>query len=274
MSDPPEEPSGPVPARRLTSEQLEAVIRRAVELQAGGESGGGTDDLSEDDAVRIGQELGLSPEHLQRAIAEVEGRPTAETGLLARTFGQGRIATSRAVPRPAGDVRSELHTYLCDRETLSVQRRFAERTVYEPAPGVMADMTRMMRSMHARGDWGHFRLSKARSVAVGVRGTGERSCFVTLAADLTPVRTGWATGGVVSGSGAGGATALVLALVVAPPAALLGVPVAAGSLWGMQAAYRASARRASEKLEGMLDRLEHGEPLSPPRSSWTRALGA
>ncbi|MDP9348541.1 MAG: hypothetical protein M3P24_05270, partial [Gemmatimonadota bacterium] len=64
--------SGDLPARRLSSQELEAVIRRAVELQA---AAGGDDGITEGEVLRVGGELGLSPELVRRALADVRSRP-------------------------------------------------------------------------------------------------------------------------------------------------------------------------------------------------------
>jgi len=248
--------SGP-PARRLTTRELEAVIRRAVELQAA-EGVGGEAGLTDEDVLRIGQELGIPPVHLERALAETGASPE-ERGALSRLLGPARIRATRSVSRPASEVRVELERYLLDRETLSVQRRFPDRTVYEPAPGVFADMARMMK----RGV-GRFPLAGARTVEVAVRAHGEDRCFVSMIADLGPNRTGHATGAAAAGAGGGGAVALATGVAVGGPIVLVAIPVAALGAWGVRRGYRETVRRAREKLEGLLDRVEHNEPLLPP----------
>ncbi|HYW08054.1 MAG TPA: hypothetical protein VE913_13920, partial [Longimicrobium sp.] len=99
MSDLPSHPpgSGP-PARRVSSTELEAVIRRATELQFARSDS--DDGLPEAEVMRIGKELGLEPAHVRRAIAEVRGVPVAETGVLARVMGPETIRASRIVRRP------------------------------------------------------------------------------------------------------------------------------------------------------------------------------
>jgi len=244
-----------LPARRLTTGELEAVIRRAVELQAA-EGAGGDAGLTDEDVLRIGQELGIPPAHLERALAETGASPE-ERGALSRLLGPARIRAGRSVSRPASEVRAELERYLLDRETLAVQRRLPDRTVYEPAPGMFADMARMIK----RGV-GRFPLAGARTVEVAVRPHGEDRCFVSLIADLGPTRTGHATGATAVGGGIGGVS--VVAATLAGPVALVGIPVAAVSAWGVRRGYRETTRRAREKLEGLLDRVEHHEPLLPP----------
>ena len=55
-------PGGGLPARRLSNQELEAVIRRAVEILAA--AGTPDEGISEAEVIRIGQELGLDPEEL------------------------------------------------------------------------------------------------------------------------------------------------------------------------------------------------------------------
>ena len=71
-----------LPARKLSGTELEAVIKRAVELQTARETEM-TDGLSDAEVVRIGQELGLEQHLVRRAIAEVRSPPPEEHGLVA-----------------------------------------------------------------------------------------------------------------------------------------------------------------------------------------------
>jgi hypothetical protein len=52
---------------------------------------------------------------------------------------------------------------------------------------------------------------------------------------------------------------VVLGIAVAPPAALVAIPVAAALGYAWRYGYQAAARKALVQLEALLDRLEHGE---------------
>ena len=252
--------SGNLPARRLSSTELEAVIRRAVELQA--TAGGAPDEgISEGEVLRIGQELGLEPAAVRRAITEVRGRPAAETGVLARAMGPGSARAARTVPRPAAEVARLLEDYLCRCEYMMVQRRFPDRTRFVRDSGIAAGFGRIARSFgrsHAPMD--------LKQLDVAVAPLDDGSCLVELSSDLAGMRAGLAAGGALGGGGAAGAIATaVLATPLVDPLALLGLPVLAVSWFGMRGIYRATRGGVQEKLESFLDRLQHGEVQVPQR---------
>lgn len=249
-----------LPERRLTSTEMEAVIRRAVELQAREVERGVGEGITEAELVRIGQELGLSPLHMQQALAEVQSLAPDKDILFGRGFGDARPVASRVIRRGAERVTQELDAYLRDRECMVVQRRMPGRTVYTQASGMVAAFSRAASRVGSRHP-----LLQVKQIEVSVQPVDESSCYVAVAVDLTGQRTGLAAGGLLGGGGAGAAVAATLGIAVAPPAALLGIPVLFGSLLGMRAIYRHTATTMQEKLESLLDRLEHRELLPSPR---------
>ena len=101
-------PDLPATSRNLTTAELEAVIRRAVELQTGN-SARTEDGVSEVEVVRIGQELGIDAATVRRAMAEVRVRPAEEEGALRRIAGgPGTVRASRVVRCPAASTHSQL----------------------------------------------------------------------------------------------------------------------------------------------------------------------
>ena len=85
--------------------------------------------------------------------------------------------------------------------------------------------------------------------------------YVTIGADLSNLRTGLAITGVSLGGSFGLATAAVLGVAIDPAAALLGVPLLPGAMWGTRLAQVKQAVQAQTHLESILDSLERGEPL-------------
>lgn len=262
------EPSGPnLPERRVSSEQLEQVIRRAAELQARDAERESPDSLTEAELLRIGKEIGLSGQHLRRALAEVSADAAPKPTALTRILGTEKVSASRTVPGDADEVREALDEYLVRREWLAAVRRFQDHTIYERARGT--DLARIL-SMAQNAFMGAgsgpqvgagFELRKARQVEAAVQPLEEGYSYVTLTADLSGMRAGLAAGGWASGVGAGSAVAVALGIAVDPAAALLGLPVLAGSVWGMRAIYDSVAARAALHLESLLDSLERGEEL-------------
>ncbi|NJD10613.1 MAG: hypothetical protein FIB01_09330, partial [Gemmatimonadetes bacterium] len=139
-----------MPARNLTSQELEAVIRRAVELQAGPASR--DEGVPDTEVIRIGQELGLEPGAVRRAIAEVRSRPREERGLLGRSMGPGTVRAARVLRRPAAPTGLLIEQYLRESELMVVQRRFPDRTRYLKDSSLAAGLTRLARGFTRSGE--------------------------------------------------------------------------------------------------------------------------
>jgi hypothetical protein len=262
--------SSNLPARRLSTAEVEAVLRRAVELQAreGEIEGSASDGMPETELIRIGNEIGLSARHIQQALAETAAEPEAEDGWFGRGFGPGTVRVSRLLRISAARARVDLDRYLADRECMVVHRRFHDRVVYTRATGFAADLQRGFAGFNEK-----YPRIDAPEIDVGIREADERSCYVAIGVDLRGTRTGWASGGLVTGTGTGAGLAIFLGIAVAPPAALVGVPLLLGSIWGSRAAYRRALIQKRNQLESLLDRLEHGDLLPPPKKGLLDRLG-
>lgn len=260
----PPAPGGGLPARRLSSQELEAVIRRAVEIQAAA-SGAPDEGISEGEVLRIGQELGLDPVTVRRAITDVRGRPPEERGVLAKALGPGTLRAARTVRRPAAAVGMLVEEYLLKCEYMLVQRRFPDRTRYVRGTGVAAVMGRAARKFGAS----HAAMDLSQ-LDVSVAALDAESCLVEITVDTAGTRAGLAAGAAaVGGTAAGGIAAFALATTIADPIALLGLPALLGSWAGFRGIYGGIQRSTQEKLESFLDRLEHNElkvpaPRIPP----------
>ena len=269
MSDlPAKSPEGSgVPARRVSSTELEAVIRRATELQfARGEAEEG---LPEAEVMRIGKELGLEPAHVRRAISEVRGQPREEKGMMVSVMGPETIRAVRTIRRPAAQLGMELEEYLLKCEYMTVQRRFPDRTRYVRDDGMGAALGRMGVKMSLR-----LTPLDIHKVDVHVSPVDEDSALLELSVPLGPTRTGLAVGGVVTGGGGGAAVGTALAIMGPDPTLLLGFPVFGAAMLLARVMYRSVARSTHDKLEGFLDRVEHGElPRPPKKPDWRKGLG-
>lgn len=254
------EPARDLPAtsRNLTTDELEAVIRRAVELQAG--SSARTDEgLAEAEVVRIGQELGLQPATVRRAIAEVRGRPAAESGALVTVAGPRTIRASRVLRRPAAECGRLVDRHLREAELMVVQRRFPDRTRYVRNASLAAGLTRFTRA---------FTQSQPsldmKQLDVAVAALERDTCLLEVSADLTGVRAGLVAGVLGGGSGlAAGWAVIAWVTAIADPLMLIGLPAVAGAWYGTRAIYGAVRQSAHEKLEAFLDRVEHDELTRP-----------
>lgn len=246
----------PLPERRLGPREVEAVLRRAIELQAGG---GGAPDLAERDLLRLGQELGLEPWALQRALAEIGPERVDGSAVLDRLLGPGWVGAERVVPEEADVLWFQSDTYWQRVAYLTPRRRGVRTAYYERASGLPAAVGRALRRWFGRGP--HLEVT---NVWVRVEPLGARESLVLVGTRLTGPRAGAA-----AGAGTASATALLvgggLALLEPALGLAVGAPAAAGSWLIARAAYRAWARRRQADLETFLDLLAHGELPLPRR---------
>jgi hypothetical protein len=230
------------------------VIRRAAELQASqSDDVSDGEGVSEVEVIRIGQELGLSPEHLQRAIAETAGaRP--EQGFLHEVFGPETARASRLVRGDPGKVLRTLERYLVDREFLVVQRRFPDRVVFTRATGILASMGRAVSQTLSRAQ-----PLDVENLDVSCRSLDDGSAWVSIATSLRVNRNTVAASSFVGGGMGATVAGAVLGIAIAPPVALVALPVLGASVFGGRAYYAGVVRDTGVRLESLLDRLEHGE---------------
>jgi hypothetical protein len=245
---------------RLTKAQLELVLRRAAELEKSG--GQASDELvSPEEIERIGAEAGLSPEALQRALAEVRSGalvpvvPPPPPTVLDRTIGPTRIIVERVVPGPIDDVRRRLEGFLKD-QLLEIRRNYGDRIVWRRAEGFWPGVMRAFDFHH------QFALSKGIEVESSVAAVDDRA-RIRIALDCVPLRRNRAaaatTGAVVGTALTVGAFFMIpghlpLELLVAAG----GGATAVGSVVGSRNAYRRDLDRMRDVLERFLDDVEHG----------------
>ena len=263
-----------LPARMvLDRPALERVLARAAELQAA--DGDRSDGLLTDEQIlEVGREVGISPRHLQQALAEERTRITVpeDPGWAGRLAGPAVATASRTVRGRPADVLAVLDAWMQREECLQVRRRFADRVTWEPRRDFF---TKVKRDLDFGGRGYH--LSRAQEVAATVLAVDEGRVFVRLDADLAQARTARIrAGGVaaIGGVGTGAAWLLIASNFVAPGigpllvggAAVALVPALAG-VGLARALTRAHARtvaRIQLALDQALDRLERGEFPKPP----------
>ena len=243
----------PLSSRNLSSQEFEEVIRRAVELQADS-SARVEEGLSDAEVVRIGQELGLDPATIRRAMAEVRGRLAKEKGLLVTLAGPRTVHASRMVNRPAARVAADLERHLREREFMLAQRRFHDYTRFVRDSSFGAGLARFARGLAGSPH----RPVDVKQLDVAISAVDADSCLLVLSVDLAGTRGGL-VGGVIGGSS--GATAAwaaaAWATALPDPLMLLGVPLLAGAWVGTRAIFSTVRRSVQEKLESLLDQVEH-----------------
>lgn len=251
-----------LPVRRVSSGELERVIRRAAELQF--DEGADVTDLDVGEVVRIAEEVGLEARHVRRALAEVQAEsllPTlpSDGGLPARLWGPGVVRHSRAVPGDPSEVQARLERHLEEKESLHSVRQKPGRSLWEPAAGLLKQM---QRSLDVGGHG--YDLAKARNVQVAVEGLEQGWSLVTLSVDVRNLRAGQATGWLLGLGATGTAGAVGSAILAGTGAAIVIAPFLAIGFWGAAAwAAGRSIHKVRDRIElavlGLLDRLEQGD---------------
>ena len=254
------------PARQtlLDRQALERVLARAAELQGAGAIPESSDLISESQLRDIGNEVGLSAETINQALAEERTRINVpeERGLVAQIAGASFATATRTVPGTQRDVLATIDAWMLREECLQVQRRFVDRITWEPQRGLFGKIRRTV-NVSGRG----YYLMDAGQVSATVLPVDGSRVVVRLDADIHASRARRVgMGGVLAtmGAAASGIVGLTLVvahlpLIIAAGAAVL--PFAGGSVAAYKLArtHRTVLSSVQLALEQVLDRLEHGE---------------
>jgi hypothetical protein len=242
---------------RVDRAAIERIIQRAAELQTGEREIG--DDLSPDEVVSLGKEVGIPERYLRQALLEESTRSVLPAGraLLDRVIGPAEAVAQRVVRGDAEAVEPTLLRWMHEEELLAVQRQLPGRITWEPLTGMQAALRRS--SAILGGTRRPYMLSRARLVTAVLTGLEPGYSHVTLTADLRPARAA-----VLGGAAAIGSIgiAAALALTVMTPfwwVAVAPLPLFAGGAWGIAQIHRPRVERAQLGLERALDHLERGD---------------
>jgi hypothetical protein len=264
---PAESPGSLAPLDRAA---LERVVARATELQA--HLTDAPEHITEQQLLELGNEVGISSEHLRQALAEERTRIALpeDVGVVGSWFGSTMAAASRVVPGTPAEVLASVDHWMQRQELMRVRRRIGERLTWEARRDFMGSV---QASFNIGGR--PYALTPATEVGATVVPVDAARVLVRLDADFAPSRrrnVAWAaaTGGIDITSGAG---VVALASLSAEPGALA-IGALVGSIWtglagvataAIARAHRRKVARGQLALEQILDRLEHGE-IREPRS--------
>jgi hypothetical protein len=242
-----------LPVRSLDRASLERVLARAAELQSGlGET---PEEITEEQLLDLGKEVGLSPQTLRQALAEERTRstlPEDERGLAASLFGPSRVGASRIVPGKANEVLATIDAWMQRQELLIVKRYHPDRIVWEPRQDFLVGIKRAFK-VGGRD----YALSHAFEVSATVMAVDEKQAQVALEADFRNGRIRSAQQTAVSSVlGAAATTSLFFMGVTAVVAAAPVLIVPAIGIAGARALQGRVVTRAHLALEQLLDRLE------------------
>ena len=266
MTEPAGRPPAPV---RLDRAALERIIQRAAELQTQERDIG--DDLSPDEVLALGRDVGIPARYLQQALLEEQVRTGAvpSSGLIGRLIGPVEARAQRVVRGEQEAVEDALTRWMEEHELLVLQRRQVGRITWEPLTGMQVALRR---SAAVLGSGKRpFMLARASQIAGTVTPLEPGYCHVTLAASLSQAR-GSTVGGVAAlGTLAIAASGILSVLSAFWLVALAPLPLAAVLGWTVVRQYRPVVERVQLGLERALDHLEQGgvrsgKELPPPRA--------
>ncbi len=239
---------------RIDRPALERILQRAAELQSRERDIG--ENLTDTELMQLGEEVGISRQHLKQALSEERGRALTapERGPITRLFGRRRVAAQRTIDGNAVEIERVLRDWMTEGELLQVKRRYPDRTSWERKEGAFASI---LRSFGAGGR--KYVLAGANEVVTRVIATDESHCHVQLIADLSNKRNGHIVGsGVLVGGGAA-TTGIALVLGVIAPIAAIPVVLSAPLAVTVARSHRREVENSQVALEQILDRLEHGD---------------
>ena len=260
------------PSRSLTRKEFDEVIRRAAEIAAS-EPEAGDSALTEQDLFRIAQDVGLDERHVRKALMQVRSSPPVGRGPVAALYGPSFVASSRVVPGSREELAVTIDEFMVAGQLLQSVRRGTSVLLYRPAVDWASQIARAASSTSRK-----YYVASAKKVEVRLEAMEEGRTLVEI--EVEPgTRDDYLIGGIIGGlgGGAGAGIGVGFAVALAGPAALgVAAGVAAGSAvlggicWVTGYYHKRRLLEVRSEIEGILDRLEGGESLEPPPSSWRR----
>ena len=133
------------PTSKLTSAQVELVLKRAAELEAN-KRAHHDDAMDASDVERLGQEVGLSPHAISQALTELDRGhlEPRKVDALQRVLGDPFVSVQRWVPQPPAHVEKALTSFM-NEQLMVVDRNHGERVEWIQAAGLFAGLARSVR---------------------------------------------------------------------------------------------------------------------------------
>jgi hypothetical protein len=187
--------------QQLSTDEVERVLRRAIELQT--DSDYASDDAGLDRAAlrRVAAEIGIDPDHLESAMAEELLRVQVEQpGLIDRMLAPRRIAVRGAADGDPAQVREALDRWLGYHAGLRKRAESATGAVWERDTSLVATARMKLRAAQGSGA-----LRTTMGVYDNVRPMEPDKQVVTIEADTTNVRRialGWLAATAIAGGAA------------------------------------------------------------------------
>lgn len=252
---------------RIDRAALDRIIQRAAELQTAERDIG--DNLTSDEVLALGREVGIPGRYLQQALLEERTRlaNVGPSGWWERLVGPPQVTAQRVVRGEVEVIEQRLVDWLEAHELLCVVRRQPGKVFLEPVGGIQAAIRR------ATGFGANKRpimLAKADSVSASILGLEPGWCHVALTAVSRKQRMEHTGGGIAFAGAGAAASTLMIVLGALVPVALIPVPLGLGIGYAFTRRYTPIVERIRLGLERLLDHLEQGavkpeHQISKPR---------
>lgn len=249
-------------ATGVPADQLERIIARAAVFEnAHGE--GEKRQLSEAEIISIGEEVGLSREHVRRALAEWRADslapPEPDDDLLAaRLAGPATVRVRRLIDGNAASVHARFERHLREAEYMRPVRMREFESLWECNDGLAGTIRRGLSQM-LDTEGRSYELSELKSLSIVAAPVSSGETMVTLTADLSDDRSellgGW--GWSLAAMAIVGLVFVIISGGWWPWLLLFGaIGGAIAAPFAMGRSFRATRRRTGLLLEGLLDQLE------------------
>jgi hypothetical protein len=247
---------------KLTRREVDFVLRRAAEIDTqtpASAERNSAESLTVGELVRLGEEVGLPREALERALTDMRrGTPIEpeEQGALTKTLGASRVVVTRVVGAPIETVRRAVDKFLRE-QLMTVRRHHGDRVEWERAQGIWPGLVRSLDFSKRYA----FALVNRVETVLSEEGTENGETAVTFNIDLSEMRRerfgqmGLRAGMAFLLFGVGGAL-MAPGSVVYDLVALASGGVAAGGIFALERRrYLESRSRVSLAPERFLDLL-------------------
>jgi hypothetical protein len=253
---------------RIDRAALDRIIQRAAELQTAERDIG--DNLTSDEVMALGREVGIPGRYLQQALLEERTRlvTAGPSGLAERLTGPAAVTAQRVVRGEQDPIEVQLIRWLEQNELFTVLRHQPGRITWEPVGGLQATIRRATAA--AGGARRPMMLARADTIDATIVGLEPGYCHVSLTANARKARAEALGGGAAFATAGVAGAGVLVALGAFLPLALLPAPVAFGLGYVMLRRYPPVMSRVHLGLERALDQLEqaagrgHRLPPSQP----------
>jgi hypothetical protein len=237
----------------LSPDKLRMVLRRAAELERRKEETGEGGEL---DVREIADEVGLSRDAVERALAEVNAgvleRMPPRGGMLDTLLGPAQVVVERSIAGAPDVIRPRVEAFL-QGQLLRMARRFGDRVVWRAEEHLWSRVRRALDFV------GRYELPKQVGVESVVLADGDERSLVrfTVRLDQPRRRRAWAALGAAVAGVAIAAGGIAAAHGVAADAVFAagGVGLAGGTWFAVRRRHADDVRAAEEGLERFLDEL-------------------